>query len=139
MSQENVELVRRAIEAWNRGDLDAIVATLHPDVEYVTTGLFPGLDPAYHGHDGFRRFWQDFRETWESLSIEIHELRDAGERVLLLCTFNARGRDGLEVRRQVASVATIRDGLNVRHENYGDWTTALEAVGLSEQDAHADS
>jgi ketosteroid isomerase-like protein len=132
MSQENVELVRRAIEAWNRGDLDAILATLHPDLEYVTTGVFPDLDPVYHGHDGFRRFWQDFREIWESLSIEIHELRDCGERVLLLMTFNGRGRDGVEVRRQVASVVAFRDGLDVRHENYGDWTTALEAVGLSE-------
>ena len=139
MSQENVELVRRAIEAWNRGDLDAILTTLHPDLEYVTTGLFPGLDPVYHGHDGFKRFWQDFRETWESLSIEVHELRDAGERVLFHLTFNARGRDGVEVRRQVACVVAFRDGLDVRHENYGDWTTALEAVGLSEQDAHADS
>ena len=139
MSQENVELVRRGIEAWNRGDLDALLATLHPDLEYVTTGVFPDLDPVYHGHDGFRRFWQDFREIWESLSIEIHELRDCGERVLLRLTFNARGRDGLEVRRKVASVATIRAGLIVRQENYGDWTTALEAVGPSEQDAHADA
>jgi hypothetical protein len=59
--------------------------------------------------------------------------------VLIRLTFNARGRDGLEVRRKVASVATIQDGLIVRQENHGDWTTALEAVGLSAQDAHADS
>ena len=107
-------------------------ATLHPDLEYVTTGVFPGLDPVYHGHDGFIRFWQEFRHIWESLSIESHEARDCGERVLLHLRFNGRGRDGVEVRRKVASVATIRAGVIMRQENYGDWTTALEAVGLSE-------
>jgi ketosteroid isomerase-like protein len=139
MSQENVELVRVGYEAWNRGDMDAILAIFHPDVELVTTGVFPGLDPAYRGHDGFRKFWRDFRGTWESLSIAVHELRDCGERVVVLFSFWARGRDGLEVHRQNAAVSTIRDGLVVRQENHRDWSTALEAVGLSEQDAHADS
>jgi ketosteroid isomerase-like protein len=139
MSQENVEVVRRVIEAWNRDDLDAMLAMHHPDLEYVTTGLFPGLDSIYHGHDGFIKYWQDFRDIWELITVETYELRDCGERVLNRLTFNARGRDGLEVRRKVASVATIRDGLIVRQENYGDWTAALKAVGLSEQDARADS
>jgi ketosteroid isomerase-like protein len=130
MSRENVEVVRRIYEALNRGDMDAMLANLHPDVELVRTGVFPGLDPVYRGHDGARRFWQDFRGPWESLSIAVHELRDCGERVLALFTFEARGRDGLELRRQAAQVVTIRDGLTVRGENHGDWATALEAVGL---------
>ena len=69
MSRENVELVRVGYEAWNRGDMDAMLAIFHPDVELVTTGVFPGLDPAYRGHDGFRKFWRDFRGTWASLSM----------------------------------------------------------------------
>jgi ketosteroid isomerase-like protein len=132
MSQENVEIVRRAYDAWDRGDMDAMLATLHPALVYVTSGVFPGLDPAYHGHDGFRRFWRDFRGTWESLSIAVDELRDCGERILGLLEFNARGRDGLEVQRQAANVWTLQDGLAVRIENHGDWARALEAVGLSE-------
>ena len=132
MSRENVEVARRAYEAWNRGDMDAMLATLHPDAEYVTTGVFPGLDPVYRGHDGFKKFWSDFRGAFDSLMIEVHELRDRGEHVLLLLTFIARGRDGLEVRRQAASVLAFREGLIVRHENHADWTTALEAVGLRE-------
>jgi len=130
MSQENVEIVRRAYDAWDRGDMEAMLATLHPDLVYVTSGVFPGLEPVYNGHDGFRGFWRDFRGTWESLSIGVQELRDCGERILGLLTFNARGRDGVEVRRQAANVWTIRDGLAVRVENHGDWATALEAVGL---------
>ena len=112
--------------------MEAMLASFHPDVEYMTTGVFPGLDPVYRGHEGFKKFWGEFRETFESLSAEVQELRDCGKRVLLLLTFNARGRDGLEVRRQVASVMTFRDGQVVRQENHGDWTTALDAVGLKE-------
>ena len=132
MSQENFELVRRGYEAWNRGDMDAILAIFHPDVEVVTSGVFPGLDPVYRGHDGYRKFWRDFSDTWESILISVHELRDCGERVLGLIAFEARGRDGLTVHRQVANVWTFRNGLIVRGENYVDWTQALKAVGLRE-------
>lgn len=132
MSRENVELARVSYDAWNRGDMDAMLATFHPDCEFVTSGVFPGLDPVYSGHDGFRKFWRDFPGTWESILISVHELRDCGERVLAFVTFEARGRDGLEVRRQAGSVFTFRDGLTVRVETHGDWTGAIEAAGLRE-------
>ena len=132
MSQENVRLVRNAYDAWNEGDVDGQLATLHPESEWVTSGVFPGLDPVYRGHDGYRKFWDDFRGTFESLHIEVEDLRDCGERVVALLTFDARGRDGLQVRRQAANVFSFRDGLLVRVEGYGDWAEALEAVGLSE-------
>ena len=90
------------------------------------------MDPVYRGHDGFRKFWRDFSDTWESILVSINELRDCGERVLALVTFEARGRDGLEVARQTGSVWAFRDGLAVRIENHRDWTKALEAAGLSE-------
>jgi len=112
--------------------MDAILAIFHPDVEVVTSGVFPGLDPVYRGHDGYRKFWRDFSDTWESILISVHELRDCGERVLGLIAFEARGRDGLTVHRQVANVWTFRNGLIVRGENYVDWTQALKAVGLRE-------
>ena len=131
MSQ-NVELVRQGHAAWNKGDMEAMLALLHPDIEFVTSGVFPGLDPVYGGHDGFKKFWRDFRGTWQSLHLAIHELRDCDERVIALVTFEARGRDGLEVARQTGSVWAFRAGLTVRIENQGDWTKALEAVGLSE-------
>ena len=46
MSQENVELVRQIYAAWNQGDLDAMLAVLHPEVEFVTSGAFPGRIPS---------------------------------------------------------------------------------------------
>ena len=127
-----MELVRTGYDAWNRSDLDGILGMLAPDLEFVTSGLFPGLDPVYGGHDGFKKFWRDFRGTWQSLQVIINELRDSDERVVALLTFEARGRDGLEVRRQAGSVHTLRDGLVTRIENYEGWAEALEAAGLSE-------
>lgn len=130
MSHANVELLKRGVDAFNRGDMDGMLAMLDPEVEFVTAGLFPGTAPIYRGHDGWVTFWGDFRGTWESLRIETNEVHEAGDRVVLLMTFNARGRNGLEVHRKFANVWTIRDGLAVRLQSYGEWSAALESVGL---------
>ncbi len=132
MAQKNVEIVRQAIAAWNDGDLDAILAMLHRDFEYRPSGLFPGFAPVYRGQDGWKEFWGDFRGTWESIRIAVDELREADQRVVILFTFDARGRDGLEVLRQFGNVWTLRDGLVERIEAYANWAEALEAAGLSE-------
>ena len=132
MSQENVELVQRGYAAWNRGDMDAMLALFDAEFEFVPSGVLPGLAPVYRGHQGWKDFWSDFRETWDSLQIEVNEAHDTGEHVVALLTFRARGRDGLEVHRQFANSWTLRNGLAVRLQAHGEWTTALEAAGLSE-------
>jgi ketosteroid isomerase-like protein len=132
MSQENVELVGRAYAAWNEPDLEAMLAILHPDFEYVTSGLFPGLAPVYRGHQGWTDYWLEFRRTWEKLRIEVNELRDLGDQVLTLFTFEGRGRAGLEAQRRFGNVWTIRDGLVLRLQGYESWEDTLEAVGLGE-------
>jgi ketosteroid isomerase-like protein len=129
LSEQNLELARRAYDAWNRGDVDAVLAVCHPEFEYHASGIFPGLDATYRGHEGFRKFERDFRATWESLSIDIERLEDHGDQVAVLGTFEAHGRDGMSVRRPAANVVTIRDGLAVRIDAYGEWDRALEAIG----------
>jgi ketosteroid isomerase-like protein len=132
MSRENVEIVRRWVEAWNRDDLEGMLALLHADCEFRTSGAFPDLDPSYEGHPGFTRFYREFMSPWESFVIAVHDLRACGERVLCLAAFEARARDGLDVRRDTSSVTSFRDGLVVRTENHAEWSQALEAVGLRE-------
>lgn len=132
MSQQNLELARVGIDAWNRGDVDAVLALCHPEYEYHTSGDFLGLDRVYRGHDGFRKFERDFRGNWEWLSVTVEELHDHGDKVAVLGTFEARGRDGLTVRRRIANVTTYRDGLEVRTDAYGDWDQALREIGLSD-------
>jgi ketosteroid isomerase-like protein len=133
MSQENVELVALTYDAWNRNDMDAMLATFHADFEFVSSGTFLDLDPVYAGHDGFKEFWHDFSETWDSILISVHELRDSGDVVLARTAFEAQGRDGLMVHRaQQGSIFRFRDGLIVRVENHSAWAAALKAVGLAE-------
>ena len=129
MSQQNLELTRRAFEAWNRGDIDGVLALCHPELEYHASGLYPGLDTVYRGHEGFRKFERDFRATWESLSMEVERFEDHGDQVAVLGTFEARGRDGMSLRRRAANVVTVRDGLAARIDAYGDGDHALEAIG----------
>jgi ketosteroid isomerase-like protein len=131
MSQENIEIVRRGYAAWNRGDMDAMLAVLHPDLEYVASGLFPGLAPAYRGHAGWRDFWRDFRGTWDSLRVEMEDARDIDDRVVALLTFHARSREGLEIERPFANIWTFENGLATRLHAHGDWAEALQIAGLS--------
>ena len=132
MRRNDQDLVRSAYDAWNRNDLEAQLAMLHPEFEYVTSGLFPGLAPSYRGHAGYRDFWRDFKQVWESLRIDIHGLHEVDGKYVALLNFEARSRDGMRVRRQFGNVVTVRDQLAVRIEAFGSWAEALEAVGLSE-------
>jgi ketosteroid isomerase-like protein len=81
MSRENVEVTRRAYAAYNRGDLDAVLATMHQDVVWEENHPvfgFVGLDPVYAGHEGVRRWWEATREMWKTVEAEIHEITPAG-------------------------------------------------------------
>jgi ketosteroid isomerase-like protein len=127
VSEENLELARRAYDAWNRGDVDGVLELCHPELEYHASGIYPGLDAVYRGHEGFRKFERDFRATWESLSIDIERFEDHGDQVAVLGTFEAHGRDGMSLRRPAANVVTVRDGLAVRIEAFGEWDQAREA------------
>jgi ketosteroid isomerase-like protein len=132
MSRENLAVMRTWIEAFNRGDMEALLAVTHPDFEFRTSGVFPDLDPIYKGHAGFKRFYDDFTGPWESFSVSVQELRDCGECGLSLVVFEGHGRDGLETRRPNAGVWTFRDDQALQVQNYEGWPQALEAVGLRE-------
>jgi ketosteroid isomerase-like protein len=133
MSQENVELVRQAYEAWNRGDLEWQLDHITPDFEFQTAELFPDTDAVYRGREGFRKFWNTFREPWETVLIEIERIEPIGdERVLALLLFHGRGRDGIEVTVKYANLLTLENGMARLNVGFADWQQALKAAGLSE-------
>ena len=86
-----------------------------------------------------RRLLVEFGETWESARLEPHEFIEAGDLVVVPMTQHLKGRDGIEVVVRGTNVWTIRNGAIERMVMYQSRQDALEAVGLSEQDAHADS
>ena len=149
MSQKNVERLREIVEAFRAGtsesDREAMITKIaglyDPDMELDTSeGSVLDVSGVYRGTDAVNQFWREWLAAWETLRFE-YELVDAGERVLMLFDLRMRGRStGIEMPfGKVAWVYTFRDGLIVHMKLYMSQAEALEAVGLSEQDAHADS
>ena len=91
------------------------------------------------GLDQIRRAWGECRELWESSRLEPHEFIEAGDLVVVPGTMHVKGRGGIEVAARGVFVWTIRNGAIERMVMYQSRQDALEALGLSEQDAHADS
>jgi ketosteroid isomerase-like protein len=131
MSQENVEIVQAAYDAFNREDLDAVFKDAAPGAE---TDFSRALGPwrGVFGLDQIRRVVGEFRETWESARIEPHEFIEAGDLVVVPGTQHLKGRGGIEVVARATVVWTIRNGAIERMVMYQSRQDALEAVGLSE-------
>jgi ketosteroid isomerase-like protein len=135
MSQENVEKVRAAIEAWNRGDWEEALKDAAPDFVVDNSTNFGEWRGVHRGPEQVKRMWQKFTEPWESVHIEIDEIIEAGEGVLLTRqTARFVGRDGIELPGPVRSgwLWTFRDGAAVRLDAFNNLDEALEAAGLSE-------
>jgi ketosteroid isomerase-like protein len=138
MSQENLEIVKAAYDAYNREDWDAVFKDAAPDFE-VDLSRAVGPWRGVFGLDQVLRVLGEFNETWESARVEPHEFIEAGDLVVVPGTQHLKGRGGIEVVASATLVWTIRNGAIERVSMYQDKQDAIEAVGLSEQDAHADS
>lgn len=93
-----IQRMRAAFEAWNRSEDEKTLSYARDDVVWSSGGLAPGIDAVYEGHEGLRRFWRDFREPWETVSIELVDVLEEREGALLVnALFKARGREGIEV------------------------------------------
>ena len=136
MSEENVEVMRRIFEAFNRGDFEGGIqlADTPPEFEFVPSGaLIPDLASVQRGADAFRRVVETFTAEFDDARVELHELIDAGDQVFTSFTLRGRGKhSGVETSWDPLSVWTVRDGRLVRWLGFTDRDTALEAAGLSE-------
>ena len=129
--------VRLASEAYNRRDLDAVVAGCHPDFEYlpgrewVKAGL---ADPCYRGLEGYRQYVGATSEVWgDENYIKPLEVIDLGDRFVLLATVPMRAQgSGISLTEEFAYIATLEAGRVIRLQEYYDHDEALEAAGLQE-------
>ena len=133
MSQQNVEVVRRIERAFNKGDIDALVAELHPAVEWEEQPI-PGIDPIYHGHEGVRRWAEAIMgQELGTLQAHVEGFTDAGDAVIASTRISGAGQSsGVEVQMQVQLVVTFREGKVARRQVFQRREEALEAVGLRE-------
>jgi ketosteroid isomerase-like protein len=152
MSQENVELVRRSLEASERAfaaywadprslaaaveadelwpEAEAAYSYLHPEVEWKLG--FAGL--TFRGRLEVARGWDDILDAVDDYRLTLCEVTDlGGDQVLATIDRSLKGKQtGVEMSGPIFSLYTLRDGLIVRMEQYSDRAEALEAVGLRE-------
>jgi ketosteroid isomerase-like protein len=132
LSQANVETLKRAIEAYNRGDIEPMLESSHPEVEwYPFTAQVEG-DEAYHGHEGLRRWWANVDAAFEEFEATVDEVRDLDDTALALGRLHARFRSGVTLDTEIGWVFRFRDGLGVWGRAYQSHTDAIEAAGLRE-------
>ena len=129
MSQENVEIVRAAIDAYNRRDMETALRVAAPDCELDWSRSI-GPQRGVYGIDRISEV--DLAETLEAVRTEPEELIDAGEHVVTPMIGHARGRDGIETTARFTYLWTLRDGVVVRITLYQEQREALEATGLAE-------
>jgi ketosteroid isomerase-like protein len=139
MSQENVERVREIYEGWAAGDFRVSVDDLDRNVVFVVGPDFPDSG-AFHGTDGVTDWMRRFLEQWARVTIEAKHLQAVGDTVLAHIVQHSTGRaSGIEGDLRYYMLFTFRGAKIIRIETIMHQGEALEAVGLSEQDAHADS
>ena len=133
MSQENVEIVRRHIETWNRRDLTAWLALYSPDAEIDWSRARGPLKGVYRARGERETLWTEFFFTFEEAQIETPQgFTDAGSEVVVSNTTHFRGREGIEVSASRTWVFTVENGQITCLRLFQERAEALEAVGLSE-------
>jgi ketosteroid isomerase-like protein len=130
MSEENVEIVRRAFAYEYYGLGDRAEAEAIFDHNFVMNPTEEG--PSY-GLDAIRDNVERWASAWEDLQVTAEEFLDAGDRVLVTVHHRGRGRgSGIEVDTRLYPVYTVCDGKVVRADEYAERAEALEAAGLSD-------
>ena len=132
MSEENVDRFLELVDAFNRGDWERYFSCYDAEARFEPQQA--ALQGVYVGHDGIRSWRGDMREHYSGpWRVEVADVRDLGERVLVLGTLSFTGRaSGIAMDVPVAALATYRDGLIVHFKDYGDRDRALEAAGPSD-------
>jgi ketosteroid isomerase-like protein len=136
MSQENVELVRLAVEAYQRRDAEALRAITHEEGEVFTLTEGETEGEPFRGHAGIDEWLEHELDPWEEFRVEPIEIRAVGDRVLMRSRVTARGKgSSVELNAETGSVFEFRAGKIVRMRAFLDWKRALEAVGPPDQPA----
>jgi ketosteroid isomerase-like protein len=107
----HTELAERAYAAWNDDDFEAMLALFHPEGEFIPSGVFPGMESAYRGEEGFRRWWATFHEPWGQIKVIPERMVERPDGVDILIRFQGRGRDGIETTMSFINRVDVRDGL----------------------------
>jgi ketosteroid isomerase-like protein len=130
MSQENLEVVRRVFDLFDRGETEALLRYVDPAIETNEGPELPGAG-TYYGHAGLATAYDHWTGQFDDYRMELTELIDAGHDVVAVTRHHGTGRaSGVAVEAIVAYVFTLDDGMIVRMQIFATKDQALEAAGL---------
>ena len=130
MSQENVEVIKRGVDAIRRGDWETLAEGADPHISVRTDARWP--EQRIYGREAALAFYRGLVESGGS-DIHIEEILDLGDRVLVRLLWHMRGsHSGVEGEQRYSVVCTLRDGRVILEEFFLDHEQALQAVGLEE-------
>jgi ketosteroid isomerase-like protein len=137
MPRGTLETVRETLAAFDRQDLEAMVALSDPEIEIEVEDM-PESE-SFRGHDGVREFCELNWEPFETFSLEVDGLIEHGpDEVVILTCIRARGKgSGVELAQKRSGIVTVRDGRVVRGRYYAQRKTALEVAGLGDEPSDA--
>jgi ketosteroid isomerase-like protein len=131
MSQENVKLAHRVVDAFNRRDLDALLALMDDDVEGAPPLV--SIEGHYHGHAGIRRWWESLFSGFSDLTTEVVEVRELGDLTVGVLRNRAQGAvSNAPVGERLWIVGEWREGKIIWWQSFRTEAEALEAAGLRE-------
>jgi ketosteroid isomerase-like protein len=132
MSEENVEVVRRALTALDRRDVEAYLEVVSPQIELITfASPLQGQGPIT-GHEGIRDYFHELWSYSEASQLQVEEIRAVEERVLAFFVITAIAQQSMQTSVRAAGVYDLEHGKIRRAHIFSDRTEALEAVGLTE-------
>src|SRR3954447_24349241 len=133
MSEENIEIVRSAIAAFDRGDFEAVLRLSHEDVVITQPPELPGVSPEQRGHSGVLEAFSIWGpEQWDDYRFEILKVAAApGDKVFVTIRTTGRGKQsGVEVEMNFSFVFTVREAKIIEWRLFVQEDQALEAAGL---------
>ncbi len=133
MSQQNVELHHRIIDAFSRRDLEGFIALSDPKVELVPRSVaLEGGEP-YRGHDGVRHWWKNLHSVFRDITLEIDDVRDLGDVTVARVRILGHGLESdVPIEQATWAVASWRDGKAVWWATFESEPEALRSAGQSE-------
>lgn len=123
------QLVREIVECLNRGDVDGMLARMHPDFEWTPLEPSP-IASVSRGHEQVRRYVEDWLATFDDLRLDLEEPTEADGVVIVPVHAHGRGRaSGLALDTRFCQVWTVRDGVATAMKEYATREEALTALG----------
>ena len=133
MSQENVEIVRNAFDAFTRGDMEGVLRLCDEDILITQPQELPGVSQQQRGHSGVLEAFSIWPEQWDDYRTEILRMVDSGDYVVVTTQTGGRGkRSRVEVEMEFTLVFSVRNERIVEMQIFMREDQALDAAGLSE-------